>query len=44
MKGFYVRVLCVIFNALFVCLSVSGCDKNSPRRPGLNGEGEDEAR
>lgn len=23
MKGFYVRVLCVIFNALFVCLSVA---------------------
>lgn len=23
MKGFYVRVVCVIFNALFVCLSVA---------------------
>lgn len=44
MKGFYVRVLCVIFNVLFVCLFVSGCDKNSLRRFGLNGEGEDEVR
>lgn len=36
-------------SSLFVCLfflslSLSGCDVNSPRRPGANGEGDEEAR
>ncbi|XP_062587167.1 rabankyrin-5-like isoform X2 [Saccostrea cucullata] len=32
-------------NESIACFLIkNGCDKNSPRRPGLNGEGEDEAR
>lgn len=29
---------------MYVVLFLSGCDVNSPRRPGSNGEGDEEAR
>lgn len=33
-----------LFVFVYMVLSFSGCDVNSPRRPGTNGEGDEEAR
>lgn len=34
-----------LYNSYLVCVcACSGCDVNSPRRPGPNGEGDEEAR